>query len=63
MGATITKDDLVNFGYKEHTATDLIRQAKQVMISKGYPIYNNRRLGRVPRETVEQILGVSLDKE
>lgn len=29
---TISKDDLVKIGYKEHTAISIIRQAKQNMV-------------------------------
>lgn len=60
MGVTICKDDLVAMGYKKYQAISLIRQAKAIMVQKGCPYYNNKRLGRVPRETVEEILGVSL---
>lgn len=44
-------------GFKQHTARDIIRQAKQRMVQKGYPLYLNRNLGRVPRSVVESILG------
>ena len=47
-------------GYKKYQAISLIRQAKAIMVQKGYPYYNNKRLGRIPREVVEEILGVSL---
>ncbi|WP_436513121.1 DUF3173 family protein [Clostridium thermobutyricum] len=30
------------------------------MVQRGCSYYNNKRLGRVPREVVEEILGVSL---
>jgi hypothetical protein len=60
---TLSKDDLVVMGYKVHTAQTLIRQAKQIMVQRGYPFYNNKRLGRVPREAVEEIIGFSLDVE
>lgn len=56
----INKNDLVKLGYKEHTAICIIRQAKQIMVQKGYAFYNNRRLGRVPVNIVESILGISL---
>jgi len=59
----ICKDDLISVGYAPHTASNLIRQAKVIMVQKGYPFYNNKRLGRVPRETVESILGVELKME
>ncbi|MBG9984456.1 DUF3173 domain-containing protein [Facklamia hominis] len=58
--STLTKEDLVNLGYREHTATCIIRQAKEIMVQKGYAFYNNRRLGRVPVNIVESILGTSL---
>lgn len=57
---TISKDDLVKIGYKEHTAISIIRQAKQNMVQQGYSFYNNKRLGRVPITAVETILGFSL---
>lgn len=57
---TICKEDLMNLGYKEHTARNLICQAKTIMVQQGYPFYNNKRLGRVPTETVESIIGVNL---
>jgi hypothetical protein len=63
MATTISKKDLMALGYKEHTAADVIRQAKQNMVQQGYPFYNNRRLGIVPRNVVESILGINLGTE
>ncbi len=63
MSTTICKDDLVKLGYRNYQAVSLIRQAKAIMVQKGCPYYNNKRLGRVPREVVESILGVSLISE
>ena len=60
MGVTLCKDDLIKMGYKKYQAISLIRQAIAIMVQKGYPYYNNKRLGRIPREVVEEILGVSL---
>ncbi|MGL5416025.1 MAG: DUF3173 domain-containing protein [Clostridium sp.] len=60
MSVTICKDDLIERGYKKYQAISLIRQAKAIMVQRGCPYYNNKRLGRAPRETVEEILGVSL---
>uniref|UniRef100_UPI0035D89A66 DUF3173 domain-containing protein n=1 Tax=Listeria seeligeri TaxID=1640 RepID=UPI0035D89A66 len=60
---TITKKDLVRRGYPEYTAVKIIRQAKQIMVQQGYPFYNNKRLGRVPKKTVESILGCELGLE
>ncbi|APH16087.1 hypothetical protein NPD5_2599 [Clostridium sporogenes] len=64
MSVTICKDDLIEMGYKKYQAISLIRQAKAIMVhQKGCPYYNNKRLGRVPREVVEEILGVSFELE
>lgn len=60
MSVTICKDDLIEMGYKKYQAISLIREAKAIMVQKGCPYYNNKRLGRVPREVVESILGLSL---
>ncbi|MGF2054729.1 DUF3173 domain-containing protein [Vagococcus fluvialis] len=63
MKNTITKKDLINIGFPEYTSIKIIRQAKQIMVKQGYPFYNNKRLGRVPKETVESILGCELELE
>lgn len=60
---TICKNDLMRIGYKKYQAISLIREAKAIMVQRGCPYYNNKRLGRVPREVVESILGVSLSSE
>ncbi|MDN3201204.1 MULTISPECIES: DUF3173 domain-containing protein [Enterococcus] len=60
---TICKSDLLQLGYLPHTASTIIRQAKQIMVQRGYPFYNNKRLGHVPRNVVEEILGLSLEGE
>lgn len=57
---TISKAELMKLGYKEHTAISIIRQAKQIMVKQGYAFYNNKRLGRVPKSVVENILGISI---
>lgn len=54
---------MVKLGYPEYTAIKIIRQAKQIMVQQGYPFYNNKRLGRVPKKTVESILGCELGLE
>ena len=56
-------DDLVKLGYAKATAQQIIRQTKLNMVQQGYTIYNNRRLGTVPIEAVEEILGFKLLNE
>ena len=57
---TISKTELIKLGYREHTAISIIRQAKQIMVKQGYAFYNNKRLGRVTKSVVENILGTSI---
>lgn len=60
INRTISKNELMQLGYKQHTSVSIIRQAKQIMVKQGYAFYNNKRLGRVPISVVEEILGITL---
>ena len=55
---TVTKKDLIELGYGTSFSADIIRQAKKLMISKGHTYYQSRKLDRVPREAVEELLGI-----
>ncbi|ONG86780.1 DUF3173 domain-containing protein [Bacillus cereus] len=57
MSTVISKEDLIAVGYPKATAQGIIREAKALMIQQGYTFYNNKRLGRVPKKAVEQIIG------
>jgi hypothetical protein len=59
-GAVVSYDDLVNLGYLKGTARSTIRQAKIIMVNRGFAFYDNKRLGVVPLEVVEEILGTRL---
>ncbi|MDC0811227.1 DUF3173 family protein [Lactococcus petauri] len=64
MKSLISKQDLILLGYKEHTASSIIKQAKTYMVyNRKVPFYNNRRLGLVPRDVVESLIGVKLENE
>lgn len=58
----ITKNELKELGFGPSQSSNIIRKAKCLMVNKGYGYYNNRRLGCVPMEAVEEILGISLSK-
>lgn len=60
---TITKSDLIALGYGPSFASDIVREAKQLMISKGHTYYQSRKLDRVPKEAVEEILGIKIPDE
>lgn len=63
MSNTICKQDLMDLGYKEHTARNLICQAKRIMVQRGYDFYGNRRVSVVPTHIIESIIGVNLQNE
>lgn len=58
---TVTKQELINLGFGPSQSADIIRQAKYLMLNKGYSYYSSKRLGRVPVKAVEEILGFSID--
>lgn len=61
---TIDANELVDeLGFKMHQARDIIRLAKVTMVNRGYSMYNNKRLGVVPRTVVEELTGISLKEE
>lgn len=61
---TITKSDLIALGYGPSFAADIIKEAKKLMISKGHTYYQSRKLDRVPKEAVEELLGITIpDKQ
>ncbi len=56
----ISKKHLVELGYGNSYATDIIRKAKQILISRGHTYYESRKLNIVPTDVVEEILGIDL---
>lgn len=54
----VNKNDLMAItGYSETQSKLLIRQAKLLLVEKGFNWYKNKRVGRVPLQTIEAILG------
>ncbi len=39
------------------------KKQKELMITKGHTYYQSRKLDRVPREAVEEILGIRFSNE
>lgn len=58
MIITVTKKDLVELGYGTSFSADIIKKSKELMIQKGHTYYRSRKLDRVPREAVEELLGI-----
>ena len=43
---------------------EIIKKAKELMVEKGHTYYQSRKLDRVPKEAVEELLGITLpDKQ
>ena len=60
---TVTKSDLIALGYGPSFAADIKRAAKMLMVEKGQTYYQSRKLDRVPKEAVEELLGIKLPDE
>lgn len=60
---TITKKDLIALGYGPSFAADIIKKAKELMVEKGHTYYQSRKLDRVPKEAVEELLGITLPEK
>lgn len=60
MTKLVDKNILIDLGYPEHTAKNIIAEAKKVMVNKGFQYYTNRKLGLVPADAVKSILGFNL---
>ncbi len=63
MNTMISKKELEKIGFKTNQAVTIIREAKIKMVNKGYPYYNNKRVGVVPQFVVEEIIGIPLSQE
>lgn len=57
---TISQRDLIEMGYKQYTAMQIIHQARKLMVNKGYSFYDRKRLMVVPKSAVSEVLGVEL---
>ena len=60
---TVTKKDLIALGYGLSFSADIIKQAKNLMLERGHTYYQSRKLDRVPKEAVEELLGIKLPDE
>lgn len=55
---TVNFKDVMHLGFPKHTARSIIKQGKVLLVNRGYTIYENNRIGTVPKEIVEEILGL-----
>ena len=59
----MTVKDIMALGLSKGPAYSVLRQAKHIMIERGFDFYDNKRLGAVPTDVVVQILGLELKKD
>lgn len=60
----VDKNDLMALtGYSKTQCKKLIRKAKLQLVSDGFTWYDNKRVGRVPLKTIEDILGFQLSQK
>ncbi len=57
MIATINKNDLVALGFSEGTSKRIIRQGKELLIARGFGVYQNKRIGTIPATIATELLG------
>ena len=60
---TVTFKDLMKLGFKENQAHRIVRQAKQLLVQKGYGLYNGKRIGVVPAWVVSEIIAIHLEEK
>lgn len=61
MISIVNKDDVMRLtGFSDSQSKKLIREAKARLVSEGFSWYKNKRIGRVPIKTIEDILGFEL---
>jgi len=54
----VSKKDLVQAGFSNYHAAKIIHEAKQLLVNKGFTYYQNRRIGIVPSNAVEELIGI-----
>lgn len=60
LNKMITKEQLTQIGIPEESAINVIRNAKKIMVSHGFPVYENKKLQHVPSHILELILDIKL---
>ena len=58
MIKTVTKDNLVKLGFSQGTAKRIIREGKELLVSRGFQVYNNKRIGTIPVSVAEELLDI-----
>lgn len=57
MIATVDKNDLVALGFSEGTSKRIIHQGKLLLVTRGFTVYQNKRIGAIPAMVASELLG------
>ncbi|MGT2716489.1 DUF3173 family protein [Streptococcus respiraculi] len=60
MILTITKADLVALGFSNGTSKSIIRQGKELLVARGFKVYQNKRIGTIPVTVANELLGFDI---
>lgn len=60
MIATINKNDLIALGFSKGTSKRIIRQGKELLVSRGFEVYKNKRIGTIPITIATELLGFNV---
>ena len=60
MIAKINKNDLIALGFSEGTSKRIIRQGKELLVSRGFEVYKNKRIGTIPTTIATELLGFNV---
>lgn len=60
MIATINKNDLVALEFSEGTSKRIIRQGKKLLVTRGFNVYQNKRIGTIPATIANELLGFDI---
>ena len=60
MIATVTKNDFVALGFSEGTSKRIIRQGKELLIARGFRVYQNKRVSTIPATVATELLGFDI---
>lgn len=55
---TISEIELIDLGYSKNQSRNLIKQCKVELVQRGFDVYKNKKLLRVPLSEIEKLLGV-----
>lgn len=55
---TMIVQDIMDLGFSKWTAYNILRQAKHIMVERGFDFYDNKGLGTVPTTVVTEFLGL-----